>query len=132
MAYQTPPTFTTGDVLSATQLNILSDDIEYLNGFAVSASPAMVSVHLDQDGDAFFMIRHTQRYLHFKYRGQDRIRVYYDTTEVYSVDDTVGDQTVAVDLNPFGLTLGQLYVLKINIASTNDPLYVYYAYEAAS
>ena len=48
------------------------------------------------------------------------------------MDDTVGDQTVTVDLNPFGLTLGQLYVLKINIASTNDPLYVYYAYEAAS
>ena len=81
MAYTTPPTFNTGDILSATQLNILSDDIEYLNGFGW-LSPTMVSVKLAVDGDALFIIRHTQRYLHVKYRAQDNCKIYYDATKV--------------------------------------------------
>ena len=132
MAYTTPPTFNTGDILSATQLNILSDDIEYLNGFVVGSSPAMVSVNLANDGDVYFIIRHTQRYLHVKYRAQDSCRIYYDAITVYNQGSTVGDRTITVDLNPFGLTLNQIYVLRFTIASTADPLFVYYAYEAAS
>lgn len=34
MAYTTPPTFADGSYLTATNLNILSDDIEYLHGRA--------------------------------------------------------------------------------------------------
>lgn len=34
MAYVTPPTFNSGDVLDADDLNILGDDIEYLKGVA--------------------------------------------------------------------------------------------------
>lgn len=131
MAYTTPPTFTTGSILSAAQLNILSDNIEYLNGFVVGTSPAMVSVNIPVDGDVLFLIRHTQRYLHFKYRANDRIRVYYNATQVYGVDDVPGDQTVVVDLNPFGLVMNQIYTLKFSIASTADPLFVYYACEAS-
>lgn len=132
MAYTTPPTFNTGDILSATQLNILSDDIEYLNGFVVGSSPAMVSVKLAVDGDALFIIRHTQRYLHVKYRAQDNCKIYYDATKVFDGGSSVGDQTRTIDLNPYGLTLNQFYTLKFSIESTADPLYVYYAYEAAS
>jgi hypothetical protein len=37
MPYTTPPTFVDGQIVSAAQLNILSDDIEFLNG--VMAGP---------------------------------------------------------------------------------------------
>ena len=132
MAYQTPPTFVTGGILSAAQLNILSDDIEYLNGFSVSSNPAMTSVHLDVDGDAFFVIKHTQRYLHVKFRALDRCRIYYDAINVYNVDNFSGDETTTIDLNSFGLVLNQYYTLKFSLESTGDPLFVYYAYEASA
>lgn len=131
MPFQTPPTFNTGDVISAIQLNILSDNLEYLNGFSVSSNQAMTSVKLLDDGDALFLIKHTQRYLHTKFRALDRCQIFYDSTKVYDVDNFPGDATETIDLNPFGLTVGQYYVLKFTISSTNDPLYVYYAYESA-
>lgn len=34
MPFTTPPTFVSGDVLTAAQLNILGDDLNYLNGIA--------------------------------------------------------------------------------------------------
>ena len=131
MPYQAVPTFVDGNILSASQLNILSNNIEYLNGFTVSSSQAMTSVHLEQDGDAYFLIKHTSRYLHTKFRSRDRCQIYYDATKVYDVDNFPGDATETIDLNPFGLTIGQFYVLKFSLQSTNDPLYVYYAYESA-
>lgn len=132
MAYTTPPTFNTGDILSAGNLNILSDDIEYLNGFVVGTSPAMVSVNIPVDGDVLFIIKHTQRYLKVKYRAQDRCRIWYNGTNVYDQSGTIGDQTVSIDTNSAGLTLNQFYTLKFSLESTADPLWVYYAYEAAS
>jgi hypothetical protein len=39
MAYTTPPTFADGNFLTATQLNILSDDIEYLYGRSLMPNP---------------------------------------------------------------------------------------------
>ena len=131
MPYQAVPTFANGNILSASQLNILSNNIEYLNGFAVSSNQAMTSVHLEQDGDAYFLIKHTHRYLHTKFRALDRCRIYYDATNVYNVDNFPGDETATIDLNSFGLVTNQYYVLKFSLESTNDPLYVYYAYESA-
>lgn len=131
MPFQTPPTFNTGDVISAIQLNILSDDLEYLNGFAVSSNQAMTSVTRATDGNVYFIIKHTSRYLHTKFRALDRCQIYYDATKVYDVDNFGGDATETIDLNPFNLTIGQYYVLKFSLWSTNDPLYVYYAYESA-
>ncbi len=131
MPYQAVPTFVNGNILSASQLNILSNNIEYLNGFTVSSSQAMTSVRLGQDGDAYFLIKHTHRYLHTKFRARDRCRIYYDATNVYNVDNFPGDETATIDLNSFGLVTNQYYVLKFSLESTSDPLYVYYAYEAA-
>lgn len=130
MAYTTPPTFNTSDALTATQLNILSDDIEYLYGYVVAINPAMANIHLDADGDALFVIRHTQRYLHIRYQADDRCRVYYDSTKVYDVSGSSGDTNATIDLNSYGFVVGQLYTLKFTLASTAQPLNAYYAYEA--
>lgn len=132
MAYTTPPTFVTGVALSAAQLNILSDNQEYFWGLVTSQNPGMVETTIAADGDVFLMIRHTQRYLHVRYQADDRCRIYYDATKVYDVSGTSGTVTTSVDLNSYGLTIGQLYVIKFSIESTGQPLRVSYAYEAAS
>jgi hypothetical protein len=50
MAYTTPPTFVSGDPLTAAQLNVLTDDIVYLAGIAagVTFSGTQVSRAADQ------------------------------------------------------------------------------------
>lgn len=132
MAYQTPPTFVTGDALSAAQLNILSDNQEYFYGFTVGQNPAMVATKLAADGDVLMIIRHTQRYLHVRWEAGDRCRIYYDSTNVYDVSGTSGTQDATIDTSSYGLTYGQLYTLKFSIESTGSPLIVSYAYEASS
>lgn len=132
MPYQTPPTFTTGAALSAAQLNILSDNQEYFNGFVISQNPAMVATKLTADGDVNMIIRHTQRYLHVRWEANDRCRIYYDATKVYDVSGVSGTVDATIDLNPYSLVYGQLYTLKFTIESTAAPLIVSYAYEASS
>jgi hypothetical protein len=128
MAWTSPPSFATDDVLTATNLNILSQDLEHLHGLVSGANPAMASAVLTVDGDAFFVIRHTGRYLHGVYLCQDDIKIYYDSTEVYhdgAPNGTVNDSIPPVDLNTFGLTIGQLYTVKC----TMDSGTVFYLYE---
>lgn len=128
MAWTNPPTFSTDDVLTATNLNILSDDLSYLHGLVSGANPAMTSAVLTVDGDAFFIIRHTGRYLHGVYLCQDDIKIYYDATEVFhdgAPNGTINDSITPVDLNAFGLTIGQLYTVKC----TMDSGTVFYLYE---
>lgn len=68
MAYTAPPNFTAGSVLSAAQMNILSDDIEYLYGIVGGPTPAVNAVYFeDTDGEAYWAFRYKWRYLHFKY-----------------------------------------------------------------
>ncbi len=66
MAWTTPPTFVNGAVLSAAQMNILSDDIEYLRGFVSGANPGVPEVTITDNGDIYFLIRHLFQYLHLR------------------------------------------------------------------
>ena len=67
MAWTTPPTFTTGNVLTATQLNILSDNLSYLYG--VLQSPMhpfhVISISATDAANSFYF-RYRKRYLHYK------------------------------------------------------------------
>jgi len=135
MPWTATPTFSSGDVLTATKLNILSDNLEYLHGFVSGQNPAIVSTVLTVDGDAFYFIRHLQRYLHTVYLCQDDIKIYYSAdgvtwTQVFhdgAPDGTVNDSAI-IDLNSYGFTLGGLYFIKI----TMDSGTVFYLYESDS
>jgi hypothetical protein len=128
VAWTATPTFVSGAVLQASQLNILSDNLSYLHGLVSGANPAMASAVLTVDGDAFFVIRHTGRYLHGVFLCQNDFKVYYDSTEVYhdgAPDGVVNDSITPVDLDTFSLTYGQLYTVKC----TMDSGTVFYLYE---
>jgi hypothetical protein len=123
MAWTNPPTFVDAAVLSASQLNILSDDLEYLHGFVAGGNPGQTSVVLTSDGDVFYLIRHLHRYLHLKITG--RTRVYYDATQVLNSGEAGVSQTYAVDLNPFALVAGQFYTLRVQIEGSGVKMAVY-------
>lgn len=135
MAWTSPPTFSSGAVLTASQLNILSDDLEYLHGYVSGQNPGMASIVTDFDGDSFGIIRHMQRYLHCVYLCQDDIKIYYSDdgsswTQVFhdgAPNGTVADSTIT-DLNGFGFTVGALYHVKF----TMDSGTVFYMYESDS
>jgi hypothetical protein len=130
VAWTSPPTFSSGNVLSAAQLNVLSDNQEFLFGYVSGQNPGIASLVLLTDGDGFGVIRHEQRYLHVVYLCQDDIKIYYDATEVFhdGAPDGVVNDSAIIDLNPFSFTVGQLYTVKF----TMDSGTVFYFYESDS
>ena len=116
MAWVAPPTFSSGAVLAASQLNVLSADLAYLHGYITGDNNAFVSVELTTDTSAYFLLRHRQRYLKTIYLCQNDYKIYYDDgvggwTQVYhdgSPNGTANDSGV-VDLTSFGFTVGHIY-----------------------
>ena len=49
MAWTTPPTFSDGAILSASQLNILSADLEYLYALLQAPQPASSTLYANRD-----------------------------------------------------------------------------------
>ena len=111
MAYTRPPTFVNGGILGATQLNIFSDDLEYLYG--VVSAPWIPAHSLVVTGDIThstadnaWYIRHKYQYLHFCFRwvtGNDptTLRIYYDyPTETTACLDT-SDFTSLLDTTTY-------------------------------
>lgn len=123
MAWTTPPTFVDGAILSASQLNILSDDLEELHGAIAGSNPGQPSVALPTDGDVFYLIRHIHPYLHLKIVG--RTRVYYDSTQVLNSGSEGVTATYAVNLTSYGLTVGAIYTLRVNIEGSGTKMAVY-------
>jgi hypothetical protein len=135
MAWTAPPSFATDDVLTATKLNILSDDLAYLHGYVSGVNPGIASIVLTVDGEGFGVIRHRQRYFHVVYLCQDDFEVHYSadgSTWTQIFDDGAPNGTVAdsaiVDLNGEGFTVGQLYIVRF----TMDSGTVFYFYESDS
>lgn len=140
MPYVTPPTFTNGNVLSASQLNILSDDIEYLYGVVRQTNAATQMVELvAQSGltttATKWSIRHrtnTLRYRMDVVQGTvDGVRIKFGSTTVYNnADDHSNPYTYngTADLSSFGLTMGQWYIVTVEVdgepGSSNNTLRV--------
>lgn len=116
MAWTTPPTFGSGNVLSAAQLNILSDDMEYLKGFVAGSNPGCPAIALANSGNIYYLIRHLHRYLHIKVTntGGD-LEVLYDANSVYTHANLTGVETFDIDTNGQGLTVGAFYVVTVNL-----------------
>ena len=115
MAWTTPPTFTDGNVLSATQLNTLSSNCEYLYGVATGpnipfSSLTVEGTSLDHDpANNVWYFRHQFDYFHFRIEfgtqdidSGDTIQIYYNyptnTTEIFDSDDDWVNATDTVDV----------------------------------
>lgn len=69
MAYTTPPTFSNGSVLTATQLNTLSGDVEYLYSVTHGMNIGFTGEEKTTDGYCRpYTYRRRARYLHYKIR----------------------------------------------------------------
>lgn len=67
MAYQTPPTFSTGNVLSAANLNILSDNLEFFWSLMSGVNIPFSGQTLTAAGNSrVWTFRRVARYLHYK------------------------------------------------------------------
>lgn len=131
MPYTTPPTFTNGVIVSAAQLNILSDDIEFLNGVMAGPNIPFQSVTWDTNsGEHIWYVRHRHRYLHYSFTissdAADDVKIYYNNVVVFS-DGAPGQGTQAssIDLNTYGTwTVGQWYPIKFKYQKQNNSVCV--------
>jgi hypothetical protein len=126
MAYTSPPTFVNGNILTASQLNLLADDVQFLAGIAGRINIPFQSIISGAGSgiDAVWQIRHTHRYLLYyitqNASTSDQMKIRYDGTEIYS--DT-GDRAapylwsgyVDLDSSPGGLTVGDWYQIDLDI-----------------
>ena len=116
MAWQTNPTFATDDVLSASDLNKLSDNADFLyariQGINVPFSSVRVSdTDLDATNNAW-AIRHKHDYLHYKLElisgsiaGSD-LSIYYNA----------GTKLVDVETSPTELAIAQVWEDKVDVS----------------
>lgn len=68
MAFTTPPTFSDGALLTASQLNILSDDLEHLYGIVQAPQVPFRKLNLNLQGSVsqYYYVRHRSKYLNLK------------------------------------------------------------------
>ena len=134
MPYTTPPTFADDDVLSASQLNILAENIEYLYGLAQSVNIpfAQVDTGLNFQLERY-TIRHRARYLKvfvawsvdLAHVDQIALKVTYGGVNIYDDVQLLTDSaTLSLDLNPLTLTLATFYEITVS-ARVEDSMGVY-------
>lgn len=136
MAYVTPPTFVDGNVLSAAQLNILSDDIEYLHGVTDTPNFGFVLRGASASTILAYYIRHKHRYLHYRYRIEthdaNEVQIEYGG-EMIDADmvGAIGTYSGYYDLDSYGFTVNDWYqVSVIYTSSSNSYITVDYLLEA--
>lgn len=127
MAWVSPPAFSDSTVLSAAQINILSQDIEFLYGTTQGINTpfnSMVVQQLALDATNHgWWIRHQHRYFHYKIRLTNDV---CNTLALYFNGSTVINDTSVrtasytwsgyYDLNSLSLTTGTWY--KIHFVTT--------------
>jgi hypothetical protein len=124
MAWVAPPTFTNGEILSATKLNQLSDAVTFLNGLGGGPAPVLLSTA----GGDYFCPRHRWRYLQIRYyaNNSDFIKVNFNGATIFQDGDPDNGErwmlhngTTVMDLDSVSgfVAYGQPYVLTI---STNS------------
>ncbi len=106
-------TFYDGNILSASQLNSLVQRVNALEDGAVGVNLGFAEVTLTRTHqDVYYQVTHKYRWLHLRFvEGNDKtsLRIYYNTTLVYTSPGNGGTFAVNVDLSGFGLSVGTLY-----------------------
>lgn len=129
MAWTTPPTFADNTILSAAQLNILSEDISYLWERAQQVNVAREYESISPgDGDEAnedYVIAHKFDTFEYDVRlgvgtfDGFRIRIYDGGVLKGAVFDTADDQSApytysgTTDTSSFGLTVGNIYIVRV-------------------
>lgn len=141
MSFVTPPTFVDGNVLTAAQLNQLSDGVRYLNGLGAQSVGATLMVNHTSDTPAIYYYagRHTHRYLHILYvgtQGDDLLFENGETTVYHDDNPEDGFVDAVVDLQTVlpGLAVGAWYELKATMStqSAGDSIAVWWVGESQS
>lgn len=122
MPWTTPPTFVNGAILSAAQLNIHSDNLDYLYGIALAPNIPFLAREVGQEGATWYF-RYRLRYIHYYYDilhdPSDDVKIYVNGTQAYH-DGTPDEGSVAgaIDLNSLGLTSLNWYA--VNVVHVNS------------
>jgi hypothetical protein len=99
MAFQTPPTFVDGNVLSASQLNILAANQNELAGLSTGVNLGFPDTGIPTDESRYFYVIHAWNNLYLSYSlptNDSSLRVYYGATLVYtSTGNAVRNVTAA-------------------------------------
>ena len=125
MAYTTPPTFSTGNILTAAQLNILSDDINYLN--AVGAAPSVgfledTTTSTSTHHTVHYLCRYTNPYLHVITNAQDSgiLKVTVNGTVLINIGSmSNGYYDHIADATSAGMTLGSFYDITTELTTNS-------------
>lgn len=135
MSFQTPPTFYDGDVLSASQLNILASNQNELTGGLATVNLGFPETVLSPDESRFFRVVHSfnNLYVYFVLPSNgSTLRIYYESTLVFALyEGNAGVHIRNVDLSSFGLTIGVAYRVKV-VADDNHETSVLYMCESES
>lgn len=119
MPYTAIPTLADGQILTASHLNLLADNANYLGSLGAMPNAAFAQWRTDVGGSKYWHIRHRHRYLkaYVEYTANpDYFRIYYNGTQVYNNNDPSGSATLSIDLNSLGLTVGTWYELRCDAA----------------
>lgn len=129
MPWVAPPTFANG-VLSAAQLNTLSDDIEYLYGIAqqihIPFAVLVTAADLNANNNGW-RLRYSHRYLHYRISidgwNCTLMQIYLNNSLVFNDTTTRNNYTWVgyVDVNSLGLTVGNWHNVHLvtDIDNTN-------------
>lgn len=127
MAWVAPPTFASGEILTATKLNQLRDGVMFLNG--LGAAPAALTAAVSVSGTySFWCHRHRHRYLHLRYWGSSAndIKIRYNGVEIFHEGDPLnGDNWITpVDLNAVAgfVAYGLPYELTVELSNGGGQL----------
>lgn len=131
MSYTTPPTFADTNILTAAQLNTLSDNIEFLYSLISGVNIPFTSDVVTLSGDSrSWIFRRQARYLHYKIRSTqndtDRMRIFANgNAELDDGTNRIGAYTWEGYIDLTGITavpaVGAFYEVYAEFTSLNGP-----------
>ena len=115
MAFQEPPTFVDGEILSASQLNVLAANQNYLADAIATTNIGFAELEIDNNTtDIYYEIVHTHEnlYVRANLTGGSDLHIYYDATKVVEITDS-GQAAENVDLTSFSFAVGTRYRMRL-------------------
>lgn len=124
MPYTTIPTLSDGNILSASYLNLLGDNSNYLGSLGGLPNVAFQQWRTSSAGSMYYHIRHRHRYLKAYYETTgtcDFIKITYNGTLIKNDGTPDASETYSIDLNNTGIitptpTVGQWYEIQVETA----------------
>lgn len=124
MPYTNIPTLADGQILTASHMNLVGGNANYLGGLGGLPNVAFRQVRTSSAGSTFFHMRHRHRYLKAYCETTngacDYIKIICNGTQVLDDGSPDAAQTYSIDLNALGLAAGQWYEIEMQTAFTGS------------